>query len=169
MRGVGGSTGTKTLVGCDEIRDVEAVCKWAHKRLGRDLVIMGSSGGAPIGGSAVDSHPFVRAYVGIGYVFGSIPSPSVSFSPHFDAIVRTSKPRLFIMGADDCFTSPALLQFMMDKMTKGPRERQLIPGVGHFELEGPDFDSLVATAAMEFICRVVPDPRVEPPRGDEQG
>mmetsp|Transcript_26827 Transcript_26827/g.41939 ORF Transcript_26827/g.41939 Transcript_26827/m.41939 type:complete len:161 (-) Transcript_26827:741-1223(-) len=81
MRGVQGSSGTMTLTGANEVKDVEAVCEWTHQKLNQDLVVLGSSAGAPIAGSAVESFSFIKAYVGIGYVFGWW--ASIIFGSHY--------------------------------------------------------------------------------------
>ena len=85
----------RTIRGLSEVQDVEAVLEWAHTKLQRDLVLLGSSAGAPIAGSAIDRFAFVRGFVGIGYVFGFL--SSILFSCHYDSIVKSAKPKLFIM------------------------------------------------------------------------
>ena len=100
LRGVGGSSGMRTIRGLSEVQDVEAVLEWAHTKLQRDLVLLGSSAGAPIAGSAIDRFPFVRGFVGIGYVFGFL--SSVLFGCHYDSIVKSGKPKLFIMVSASC-------------------------------------------------------------------
>ncbi|OEH76853.1 hypothetical protein cyc_00258 [Cyclospora cayetanensis] len=61
----------KTLAGHKETQDVVAVCSWCVKELkASSIVIVGSSAGAPIGGSAIDCLHEIKGFVGIGYVFG---------------------------------------------------------------------------------------------------
>lgn len=48
QRGVGRSSGRSTFTGLHEVKDVEAVCKWAHETLKRDVILVGSSAGAPL-------------------------------------------------------------------------------------------------------------------------
>lgn len=46
MRGVGRSTGRASLTGFSEVKDVEAVCKWACSNLSTDrILLVGSSAG----------------------------------------------------------------------------------------------------------------------------
>jgi len=149
-RGVGGSSGTRTIRGISEVEDVEAVLEWAHTKLERDLVLLGSSAGAPIAGSALDRFTFVKGYVAIGYVFGLL--SSVLFSCHYDAIVKSSKPKLFIMGTKDEFTSPAQLQSMLDKMSS-VKESHLVEGIGHFTLESEKYDGMMAELTRSFVLK----------------
>eukprot|EP00293_Proteomonas_sulcata_P000892 CAMPEP_0184326888 /NCGR_PEP_ID=MMETSP1049-20130417/142805_1 /TAXON_ID=77928 /ORGANISM="Proteomonas sulcata, Strain CCMP704" /LENGTH=144 /DNA_ID=CAMNT_0026649115 /DNA_START=356 /DNA_END=790 /DNA_ORIENTATION=+ len=137
-----------TLTGANEVKDVEAVCEWTHQKLNQDLVVLGSSAGAPIAGSAVESFSFIKAYVGIGYVFGWW--ASIIFGSHYKKIMKSEKPKLFIMGTKDEFTSTSKLEWIFKRMTD-PKEMKLIQGVGHFELEGSEYDGQMAELTAEFV------------------
>lgn len=75
MRGVRRSKGKPSLTGFKEINDVVAVCRWASQNLSTNrILLVGSSAGAPIAGSAVDKVEQVVGYVSIGYPFGFMAS-----------------------------------------------------------------------------------------------
>ncbi|OAY43148.1 uncharacterized protein LOC110620692 [Manihot esculenta] len=150
MRGVGRSTGKCSLTGLPEIQDVIAVCKWVSQNLpAKKILLVGSSAGAPIAGSAVDQLEEVIGYVSIGYPFGL--AASVLFGRHHKAILRSRKPKLFIMGTKDEFTS---LQQLEKKLMSacGLVQAHLIVGVGHFEVEGPAYDARMADLIMGFVA-----------------
>uniref|UniRef100_R7WC72 Alpha/beta hydrolase n=1 Tax=Aegilops tauschii TaxID=37682 RepID=R7WC72_AEGTA len=97
--------------------------------------------GAPIAGSAVDKVDQVVGYVSIGYPFGLL--ASILFGRHHDAILKSEKPKLFIMGTKDGFTSVKQLQNKL-KSAAGRVDTHLIEGAGHFQMEGPAFDAQMA-------------------------
>ncbi|KAF8041047.1 hypothetical protein BT93_B3075 [Corymbia citriodora subsp. variegata] len=139
MRGAGKSTGRPSLTGFAEVKDVIAVCKWACDNLAfRRILLVGSSAGAPIAGSAVDQIEQVVGYVSIGYPFGMI--SSILFGRHHKSILQTPKSKLFIMGTRDGFTSVKQLENKLSGAA-GRAEKHLIEGAGHFQMEGPAFDA----------------------------
>ncbi|CDJ38932.1 hypothetical protein, conserved [Eimeria tenella] len=154
LRGVNNSSGWKTLTGHKETQDVVDVCSWCVKNLqAQSIVIVGSSAGAPIGGSAVDQLQEIRGYVGIGYVFGSL--ASLLFGGHYKKIIQSQKPKLFIHGDGDGFTSTSTFMNYF-KSAEEPKEMRVIPNVGHFEMEGPAYDSYMATQIVDFINKYLP-------------
>lgn len=148
MRGVGGSTGRPTLTGQAEVRDVEKVCRWAAEKFQQKIVLVGSSAGAPIAGSAVDLVEAVVGYVGIGYTFGWW--SSILFGSHYKAILSSPKPKLFIMGTSDGFTSVKQFKSKMSEIKHGKPKFDLVENVGHFELESPRFDAYLAAKTADF-------------------
>ncbi|WKS78944.1 hypothetical protein CPCDC_7g2550 [Cryptosporidium sp. 43IA8] len=113
-RGIGKSTGYKSIFGNNEVYDVVSVCNDIKgKNSDIKVVLIGSSAGAPIAGSAVDECENVIGYIGIGYVFGFW--PSLLFKQHYNNILRSKKHKLFIMGDSDGFTSIDVLKNKMDK------------------------------------------------------
>ncbi|KAK2969548.1 hypothetical protein RJ640_023806 [Escallonia rubra] len=176
MRGVGRSTGRASLTGFQEIKDVVAVCKWVCHNLSSDRILfVGSSAGlsayegvnfdvrvqgfcgkeagsnvngAPISGSAVDEVEQVIAYVSLGYPFGMI--SSILFGRHHKAILQSPKPKLFVMGTRDGFTSVNQLKNKL-KSAAGRVETHLIEGVSHFQMEGPAYDAQMVDLILEFI------------------
>nr|GMD69645.1 putative alpha/Beta hydrolase [Ipomoea batatas] len=149
MRGVGRSTGKPSLTGFKEIRDVVAVCQWVCRNLDTDrILLVGSSAGAPIAGSAVDQVDQIVGYVSIGYPFGFL--ASVLFGRHHKAVLKSPKPKLFIMGTQDGFTSVKQLKNKLSGAA-GRTESHLVEGVGHFELEGPAYDDAMVNLISDFI------------------
>ncbi|EOY32465.1 hypothetical protein QUC31_019400 [Theobroma cacao] len=147
MRGVAGSTGSASLTGFAEVKDVVAVCNWVSQNLSSDkILLVGSSAGAPIAGSAVDQIEQVVGYVSLGYPFGMM--ASILFGRHHKAILQSPKQKLFVMGTRDGFTSVKQLKNKLQSAA-GRNETHLIEGVSHFEMEGPAYD-----AQMEFRGRV---------------
>nr|AMY26644.1 x-pro dipeptidyl-peptidase (s15 family)- aminopeptidase activity, proteolysis [Linum usitatissimum] len=148
MRGVGRSTGKSSVTGIFEIEDVVAVCTWVSENLPVErILLVGSSAGAPIAGSALDQLDKVVGYVSIGYPFGF--AASFLFGKHYKPTLKSRKPKLFIMGSADWFTSVRQLKSKV-KSCEGRAEMHLIQGAGHFELEGPDFDSAIVNMIVSF-------------------
>lgn len=148
-RGAGRSSGRPSITGFAEIQDVIAVCKWVRESLGSDrIVLVGSSAGAPIAGSAVDKIDEVIGYVSLGYPFGL--TASILFGRHHDAILKSNKPKLFVMGTKDGFTSVKQLQNKL-KSAAGRVQTHLLEGVSHFQMEGPAYDAEMANLIANFV------------------
>jgi alpha/beta superfamily hydrolase len=146
-RGVGRSTGLSTF-GCSaEIDDVLAACDWVREKLHRRIVIVGCSAGAAIAGSALDRMNEVDGYVGIGYPFGWL--SSIVLGRHFDAVLVSPKPKLFIMGGKDGFTSVNQLDSMIQKMKQA--RYNIIPGVGHFAMESAEYSDITTDFIADFM------------------
>ncbi|XVE78813.1 hypothetical protein DITRI_Ditri14bG0008100 [Diplodiscus trichospermus] len=149
MRGVGSSTGRASLTGFAEVKDVIAVCNWVSQNLSFDkILLVGSSAGAPIAGSAVDQIEHAVGYVSLGYPFGMI--ASILFGRHHKAILKSPKPKLFVMGTRDGFTSVKQLESKL-KSASGRNETHLMEGVSHFEMEGPAYDAAMVNLILKFI------------------
>ncbi|KAG8389071.1 hypothetical protein BUALT_Bualt02G0191100 [Buddleja alternifolia] len=149
MRGVGKSSGRASLTGFKEIKDVIAVCKWVSLNLSAHrILLVASSAGAPIAGSAVDKIEQVVGYVSLGYPFG--PMASILFGRHHKAILKSPKPKLFVMGTRDGFTSVKQLKNKL-KSTAGRVETHLLEGVSHFEMEGAEYDHEMVSLIVKFI------------------
>ncbi|KAI3910566.1 hypothetical protein MKW98_027848 [Papaver atlanticum] len=149
MRGAGRSTGRASLTGFSEIHDVIAVCKWVSQNLSADrILLVGSSAGAPISGSAVDQIEEVVGYVSLGYPFGL--TASILFGRHHKAILKSPKPKLFVMGTKDGFTSVKQLENKLKSAT-GRVETHLIEGAGHFQMEGPSYDANMVGLIIGFV------------------
>lgn len=105
--------------------------------------------GAPISGSAVDHVENVVGYVSLGYPFGML--SSVLFGRHHKNILQSPKPKLFVMGTRDGFTSVKQLK---SKLTgaAGRVETHLIEGAGHFQMEGPEYDAQMVNLILDFIA-----------------
>eukprot|EP01024_Parvocaulis_polyphysoides_P014160 TRINITY_DN15709_c0_g3_i1.p1 TRINITY_DN15709_c0_g3~~TRINITY_DN15709_c0_g3_i1.p1 ORF type:complete len:227 (-),score=24.38 TRINITY_DN15709_c0_g3_i1:316-996(-) len=152
MRGVGGSSGVSSVRGHAEVDDVLSVCEWVAKSICENIVLVGSSAGAPIAGSAVRLFPNVKAYVAIGYTFGRL--SSILFGGHYKNIITSEKPKLFIMGDKDGFTSIAQLDAKMKEFKGDLNERKVFDGVGHFELETAKYDRQLASLILQFADKI---------------
>eukprot|EP00931_Biecheleriopsis_adriatica_P058934 TRINITY_DN35185_c0_g1_i2.p1 TRINITY_DN35185_c0_g1~~TRINITY_DN35185_c0_g1_i2.p1 ORF type:complete len:184 (+),score=47.16 TRINITY_DN35185_c0_g1_i2:52-603(+) len=93
-----------------EVDQVVAVCEWAAATFGGQVLLLGSSAGAPMAGSALDACRVVVGLATIGYTFGWM--SSIAFGSHFSSVLQSQKPKLFIMGEADEFTSVEQLQGM---------------------------------------------------------
>jgi len=114
-----------------------------------NLWIMFSPGtGAPIAGSAVDEIREAVGYVSIGYPFGMF--ASILFGRHHKAVLNSPKPKLFVMGTRDGFTSVKQLQNKLSSAV-GRVETHLIEGASHFQMEGPEFDNQMVNLILPFI------------------
>ncbi|KAJ4724148.1 Alpha/beta hydrolase family protein [Melia azedarach] len=150
MRGVGKSTGRASLTGFAEVKDVIAVCKWVCENLNTDkILLVGSSAGAPIAGSAVNEVEQVVGYVSLGYPFGML--ASILFGRHHKAILQSPKSKLFVMGTCDGFTSVKQLKNKLSSAS-GRIETHLIEGVSHFQMEGPAYDAQMVNVISDFIA-----------------
>ena len=89
----------------------------------------------------------VVGYVALGYPFGML--ASVLFGRHNKPILASEKPKLFVMGTNDGFTSVKQLEAKL-KTAAGRNETRLVSGAGHFEMEGPEFDRQMADYVVEF-------------------
>jgi hypothetical protein len=150
MRGVGKSTGRASITGFAEVKDVIGVCKWVCDNLDTNrILLVGSSAGAPIAGSAVDQVEQIVGYVSIGYPFGI--TASILFGRHHKAILQSPKSKLFIMGTRDGFTSVKQLKNKLSSAA-GRVETNLIEGASHFQMEGPTFDAQMVNIIIEFLA-----------------
>ncbi|KAJ8640856.1 hypothetical protein MRB53_017550 [Persea americana] len=148
-RGAGRSSGRPSITGSSEVEDVIAVCRWVVENFSCDrILVVGSSAGAAISGSAVDQVEQVVGYVSLGYPFGLM--ASILFGRHQKAILESTKPKLFVMGTKDCFTSVKQLENKL-KSAAGRHETHLLEGVGHFQMEGPAYDARMVDLIIEFI------------------
>jgi len=134
-----------------EVGQVVDVCEWALTTFpDSKVLLLGSSAGAPQAGSALDKVPGIVGYAAVGYTFGWL--SSIAFGRHFDALLKSSKPRLLIMGDRDEFTSESQLRSMLQKVKSDtPCESVIYPGCGHFELESPSYDGRVSRTVLEWI------------------
>lgn len=149
-----------------EVQQTIDVVKWARQKYETgSIVLLGSSAGAPMAGTAMaqllgeqqqnDGNIRISAYIAIGYTFGNI--ASLGFGRHFSSVVNTTIPKLFIMGERDEFTSVEQLDQMAQKMREKSNVEptvEIVPDVGHFELESPSYDPLVAKMVIEWLDKL---------------
>ena len=70
-------------------------------------------------------------------------------------------PKLFIMGENDEFTAVDQLEAMVSEMKKVGEnltvDSVIVPNVGHFELESPSYDGLVAKMILDWLSTAPAD------------
>ena len=113
-----------------------------------------------LGGEDGDVH--VAGFIACGYTWGFW--TRILFGRHFSALLKAKRtPRCFIMGERDCFTSVRTLNKRARQCAEADTnaegavanvEVQIVAAAGHFELEGPPFDTEVARRIGEFVWRV---------------
>jgi hypothetical protein len=85
---------------------------------------------------------------------------------HFAHVVAKSSsstaPRLFVMRERDEFTSVDQLECMGKRMRGGEEgangggvvDVEIVPGVGHFQLESPGYDKLVVWTVLNWLDKI---------------
>lgn len=154
LRGAGNSRGCCCLwplpliSGCPEVSDVVTICQWVKEELNRDTWVLGISAGGPIGAGAIDKLDSIRGYTSVACTLGV--ATNLLFGPRVFAGLRSRKPKLFIMGSHDIFTSVGAYKLSM-AFAKQPRTAVLVPGAGHFDLEYRPYSRMDARLVAEFI------------------
>ena len=121
FRGVGKSTGQYDH-GLGEKEDVAAAIDWMEKRYpGKPLVVLGYSFGAWVGLQVACPDPRIRAIIGIGLPLDLY---------DFEFLIDYSNPSLYIVGAQDEFCSPVILQNLIRRLPPASRIHRL-PGADH--------------------------------------
>ncbi|XP_020266428.1 uncharacterized protein LOC109841916 [Asparagus officinalis] len=90
----------------------------------------------------------VVGYVSLGYPFGL--TASILFGRHHEAILKSTKPKLFVMGTKDVFTSVKQFKNKL-KSASGRVETHLLEGTTHFQMEGPAYDAKMADLITTFV------------------
>ena len=153
-----------------EVQQIVDVIRWVRQKYGvnESIVLLGSSAGAPMAGTAMarlaedqggSTAAVLSAYVAVGYTFGKF--AALGFGRHFPSVLSSSVtciPKLFIMGEKDEFTSVNQLEDMTQKIryqnnnrNEGRVDVEIVPNVGHFELESPRHDSLVSRLVLDWL------------------
>ncbi|KAM1536475.1 hypothetical protein ACFX1X_015563 [Malus domestica] len=80
---------------------------------------------------------------------------SILFGRHHKAVLQSSKPKLFVMGTHDGFTSVKQLKNKL-KLCSRSVETHLIDGASHFQMEGPAYDAQMELGwfTMCFRCQI---------------
>ena len=133
-----------------EVKQIGDVCDWAkHQWPESSIILFGSSAGSPQAGSVLPLNEHVVGLACVGYTFGWF--AAIAFGRHFGAFLTSAKPKLLITGDADEFTSEATLNKYVGKARPGSVESIVVRGVGHFELEMPEYDSTVASYVLDWI------------------
>jgi len=153
LRGIGNSGGYASWTCQSEKNDVIAVINYAEKTLNKDIILVGSSAGGPLAGSVLDFSPRIKACMLIGYVWGFW--ASFLFGWAYAPLQRSSKPKIFIVGDRDEFTSITQYQTRIAALEGKINIIKIIEGKNHFEIESPVYDNIVTDWLEEFVYSTV--------------
>ena len=126
FRGAGLSQGEHDY-GNGELEDVRAALDWLEHEFHRPLIFAGFSFGAAAGLRAACPDSRVRAAIALGLPISPIDDRKYDFS----LLTNCAKPKLFISGDHDQFSSPAQLESLV-KSIPDPKKLVLIGGADHF-------------------------------------
>jgi alpha/beta superfamily hydrolase len=155
LRGVGESTGSRSWTNFSETRDAAAVIQYVEDTLHKNVYLIGSSAGAPVAGYLLDSSPAIIGGTFVGYVWGCV--TSIVFGWAYRAIAESKKPKLFVVGDRDEFTSLPQYESRIGALSGDKNEMRLLSGKNHFEIEGPTYDRTVVSWTIDFISEVLSD------------
>lgn len=124
FRGVMGSEGIYDN-GIGEQKDLEAVCNYILDTIPsiKEILLCGYSFGSTVAGGIINNSPKYVGYVAISY--------PITFIPDFLDQARTSKPKFFLMGKKDDFTSEFALEHYFESLGP-PKLMKLYDHVDHF-------------------------------------
>ncbi len=124
FRGVGTSEGIHDE-GRGEVKDVQAALEFMKQQYNLPIIFAGFSFGAAVGLKAACPSPDVAAIVAIG-----TPIKAEGRVYQYNFLQQCSKPKLFISGDHDQFSTPEQLQDLLNQV---PPPRQLVLVTGdHF-------------------------------------
>lgn len=155
LRGAGKSTGSCTYTNKDELNDVLAVLRLIEESTSKNILVVGSSGGAPLAGAVLDSSKRVIGGLFIGYTWGFW--TSLIFGWAYASIQRSNKPKLFVVGTNDEFTTMNQYASRIAALSGTINEMRVIEGKNHFEIEAPQYDTLMAKYIIEFLNQIQSD------------
>lgn len=156
FRGVEGSGGRYDR-GRAEQEDVAGAVRWLMKQPEVDswhVSVVGYSFGAWVGFTYARSDPRIAAASGVGlvpwgYDRDVTQSDLMGKNRHFDPefLASFTRPKLFVSGEDDQFTSPGNLRELVDRIPP-PKTLHILSGTDHFFV-GREKD--VASLVADFI------------------
>jgi hypothetical protein len=144
FRGVGNSPGWFTDGEGereDAISAVQFLC--SQQPAIERILIIGYSFGAMIGASIIDEMDIIWGYIAISYPFTML--------PRYISQAQSSKPKLFLMGEQDDYTSIEAFRTNFDLMPE-PKTQQLFPNVDHF-WQGSE--TQLCSSIENWICQNV--------------
>lgn len=126
FRGVGRSEG-KYDGGYGEQEDLKSVCDYFLKKNSnynyKQIILCGYSFGATIAGAIFAQAPEYVGYISISY--------PITFIPDFLDFIHVRKPKFFIMGDKDDFTTSKDFISLFEKLPE-PKQKKIIAGINHF-------------------------------------
>jgi len=149
-RGVGRSTGSSTWTFKNELNDLKSVIDYTINNYNATYIfLVGSSAGAPVAGAALDYSPKILGAMLIGYVWGFW--SSILFGWAYGPLENSEKPKLFIVGDRDEFTSMSQYHARIKSLKGTINEMKLIKDKNHFQIEAPQYDRKNTDWLNEFI------------------
>lgn len=152
LRGAGRSTGKSSWTNQNELLDVQTVVDYALQSTKKKIFLVGSSGGAPLAGATLDYSPRILGGLFVGYVWGFW--ASILFGWAYASLQNSSKPKLFVVGTKDEFTSMSQYEDRIARLSGPLNEIRIIEGKNHFEIEAPVYDQQIADWIDEFLSKI---------------
>jgi uncharacterized protein len=152
LRGAGRSSGRSSWTNQNELLDVQTVIDHAIQTTDKKIFLVGSSGGAPLAGATLDYSDRVIGGLFVGYVWGFW--ASILFGWAYKSIEVSTKPKLFVVGTKDEFTSMSQYEDRLARLAGDRNEMRIIEGKNHFEIEASVYDQQVADWTAEFILKI---------------
>ncbi len=125
FRGTGLSEG-KHDEGRGEVDDVRAALDFLHQEYKLPVIFAGFSFGAATGLRAAAADPRVVGLIALG-----TPVAVEGRTYTYDFLRGCTKPKLFVSGGNDQYTTEAALRAAFDNAPE-PKELVIVPGVDHF-------------------------------------
>jgi uncharacterized protein len=152
LRGAGRSSGKSSWTNQNELVDVRTVIDYAIQSTHKKIFVVGSSGGAPLAGAVLDHSDRIIGGLFVGYVWGFW--ASILFGWAYKSIEISTKPKLFVVGTRDEFTSMSQYQDRLARLAGNLNEMRIIDGKNHFEIEASVYDQQVAEWITDFLLKI---------------
>jgi uncharacterized protein len=152
LRGAGRSTGKSSWTNQNELLDVQTVVDYALQSTNKNIFLVGSSGGAPLAGSTLEYSDRIMGGLFVGYVWGFW--ASILFGWAYSSLQNSPKPKLFVVGTKDEFTSMSQYEERIGRLSGPINEMRIIEGKNHFEIEAPVYDQQIADWIGEFLSKI---------------
>lgn len=156
LRGAGESSGQSSYRNKAEKLDVEAVLTYLTTTptvpQDQQIFLVGSSAGAALAGSVIDFSDRIIGGLFIGYTFGFWSSFLFGWAHHY--IKQSSKPKLFMVGTADEFTSMSTYYSKIGALSGSLNEINIIEGKNHFQIEDAVYDKYAVDLINGFIQKI---------------
>lgn len=149
LRGAGKSFGKSSWTNQNELLDLQTVVNYVIETTNKKIFLVGSSGGAPLVGATLDYSDRIIGGFLIGYVWGFW--ASILFGWAYKSIQSSPKPKLFVIGTNDEFTTLSQYESRISQLAGNINERKIIQDKNHFEIEAPVYDQQMVEWIVEFL------------------
>jgi len=159
LRGAGASGGSTSWQGDGgEVADVVTAADYARETLRcRYVHLVGYSFGATVAGAAVDARDFISTYVAVAYPLGHWWSRGIFgfgakllMHRHTDPLKESVKPKLFVIGTEDDFTSRGATERFARRCC-APWDVRVYEDADHFAFVADPFVRRVGSDIRRFI------------------